>query len=159
MRRDRRAYAVLCSISTFCALATTTLLLVVPASTWQSIAAGELTGLFRQVLAGVGAFARRRLRGRSRFGGATAAAAPHDRVAHASNAVVPLPEEAGVLPAASGGAHEALEEQGGLQAYMSYMHGDEAAVGCQTAGGCCRSASALDCGSPQKVHHTCSRTC
>jgi len=79
--------------------------------------------------------------------------------AHASNAVVPLPEEAGVLPAASGGTHEALEEQGGLQAYMPYMHGDEAAVGCQTAGGCCRSASALDCGSPQKVHHTCSRTC
>lgn len=82
--RDMRSYAVLCSISTFCALGTTVLLLAAPAATWRRITDGELHARVREIAAGVGATARRsartaiHTRGRSLFGPAAAHGAARD---------------------------------------------------------------------------------
>lgn len=62
---------MLCSISTFCALFTTLLLLLIPAATWKRLMHGELPGRVREIAVGIGSRARGaiRTRGRSIFGG------------------------------------------------------------------------------------------
>eukprot|EP00892_Ulva_mutabilis_P001521 jgi/Ulvmu1/1136/UM107_0009.1 len=81
---DMRSYTILCSISTFCALLTTALLLVVPEATWRSLESGKFTSRCWEVLAGLRARARRntgtaagrRTRGPSLFGHSAATVLP-----------------------------------------------------------------------------------